>query len=63
MKKVAFMFAFVFISRFRWTTRNLIANCQLEVLCRKDPEDDQTLNERRFKAFRNKGNVSVHFCL
>jgi len=63
MKKVVYMFAFVFISRFRWTMRNVISNSRLELLCRKDPEDDQTLNEMGFQAFRNKANVSVHFCL
>lgn len=57
------MFAFVFISRFRWTMRGLIANSQLELLCREDPGDEQTFNETGFESFRNKGNVSVHFCL
>lgn len=63
MKKVAYMFAFVFVSRLRWTMRNLIANSRLELLCRKDPEDEQTLNETGCKSSGNKGNVSVHFCL
>lgn len=57
------MFAFVFISRFKWTIRNLTANSLVELLCRKDPEVEQTLNETGFKTFRNKGNVSVHFCV
>lgn len=63
MKGLAYMFAFVFISRFRWTMRGLIANSQLELLCREDPGDEQTFNETGFESFRNKGNVSVHFCL
>ncbi|KAJ7403234.1 hypothetical protein BTVI_79090 [Pitangus sulphuratus] len=42
---------------FRWTVRDLIANSQLELLCRKDPGDEQTLNETGFEPFRNKGNV------
>lgn len=44
-------------------TKNLISNSQRELLSKNDPEDEQTLNEMGFKTSRNKGNVSVHFCL
>lgn len=43
--------------------KNLISNSQREVLSKKDSEDEQILNEMGFKTPRNKGNVSVNFCM
>lgn len=45
----------------RWTMKNLIANSQLELLCRKDPKMTRPWMECDLKLSGTK--VSVHFCL
>lgn len=59
MKGLAYVFAFVFISRFRWTMRGFDCSISARAPVQEDPGDEQTFNETGFESFRNKGNVSV----